>query len=164
MILTHRNGDLYSAATSLGIIAYNVDFESAADAIVDAVEGIELEQAYALLQSPVSPAEWKATLSAAMASDLAALEEQSEALAAATDSELVSLKAELEKVVKESGKAKDRQREIDSLRQIIRDREVSVRDALIRQFGDQYNEYWVSWSTRFERQRLAELEANNGEN
>ncbi len=161
MILTHHNpvDDTYSAATSLGIICFNTDFETAADRIVDAVEGLELEDAYALLQSSASPAEWRATLAAAMASDLSSLDEQVESLAAAADSELVSLKAQLSKVVSENATAKGRQREIDSLRQSIREIETDVREALIRQFGDTYNPYWVTWASRFERQRLAELEA-----
>jgi hypothetical protein len=155
MILTHRNDELYSAATSLGIIAYNVDRETAADLIVAAVEGLELEDAYSLLDYPAPAAEWRATLAAAMASDLESLDGHVEALAAAADSELAAIKEQLAKVVAE----RDKSKEIDSLRQSIRDREASVRDALIKQFGDQYNEYWVSWSTRFERERLAELEA-----
>lgn len=155
MILTHRNGELYSSATSLGILCYNVPRETAADLIVAAVDGLTLEDAYALLDNPAPAAEWRATLSAAMASDLESLDGQVEALAAAADSELVSIKEQLATVVAE----RDKSKEIDSLRQQIRDREAAVRDALIRQFGDQYNPYWVSWSTRFERERLAELEA-----
>jgi len=166
MILTHHNpvDGTYSAATSLGIIAYNLDFESAADAIVNAVEGLELQDAYALLQSPAPAAGWRATLAAAMASDLSSLDQQLESLATAADSELVLIKEQLAKVVSESAKEKNRQREIDSLRQRIQEVETDVRAALIKQFGDSYNPYWVTWATRFERARLAELEVEYGAN
>lgn len=160
MIAIHRNGNLYSAATSLQVIAINTSFELLADMLVECVEDLTLEEAYTLIQNGESdPQTWKATISSATANGILLLEEQSEALAAATDSELVAIKEQLAKSVAE----RDKSKEIDSLRQTIRDRETSVRDALIRQFGPDYNEYWVRWSTRFERQRLEELEEiNNG--
>ncbi|MBA4105614.1 MAG: hypothetical protein C0485_07625 [Pirellula sp.] len=157
-LVTHRNGDLFSAATSLGILCYNVDRETAADLIVAAVEGLELEDAYKLLDNSAPAAEWRATLAAAMASDLESLDGQVEALAAAADSELVALKEQLAKVSEQ----RNLDNEIAALRLQIREREADVRAALIKQFGDQYSEFWVQWSTRFERERLAELEAANG--
>lgn len=159
MLVTHKNNDLISVITSQGILVWSAEPSYARSAILGA--GFTEGQAdFALSDSGLSDAAtFRATLANCFANTLERLDGEVEALAVSSDQEREELKGQLEKI-KTQVTAVSRQTEIEALRQAIRDRETEVRAELIRQFGSQYNEFWVSWSTKAERAKLAEMEAS----
>jgi hypothetical protein len=70
MILTYRQGSLFSACVAGGLICYQVPKAVAAAAIVAAVEGISLAQANEMLDNAATPESWNSTWKAAVSADL----------------------------------------------------------------------------------------------
>lgn len=82
MIVTyhHLPDNRFSAAVAGGgVIAYALPRAAAAAAICDAL-GVNLAEANRLLDTPASPAEWRATFSEAVAADLESLNDEVETL------------------------------------------------------------------------------------
>lgn len=81
MIVTYQQDNRYSAAIAGGgVVCYQLPKAAAAAAICNAI-GVNLTEASRLLDSSASPAEWKATFSAAVAADLQNLNEEVATLA-----------------------------------------------------------------------------------
>ncbi|BBO34464.1 hypothetical protein [Lacipirellula parvula] len=81
MIVTYQQDNRYSAAVAGGgVVCYQLPRAAAAAAICDAL-GVNLTEANRLLDNPASPAEWRATFSAAVAADLESLSDEVETLA-----------------------------------------------------------------------------------
>jgi hypothetical protein len=79
MIVVYENAGRYSAASSAGVLFYNLRYEAAAITLADA--GFPI----ALLESPVDGLTWRSTLTAAFANEIQALNQQVAALAPSSD-------------------------------------------------------------------------------
>lgn len=79
-VTTYKDGNRYSAAVAgAGVVAYQLPRAAVAAKIVAA--GFSLADAEAMLDAPVSPAEWRATWASALTHDLAGISDDVTAIA-----------------------------------------------------------------------------------
>lgn len=90
-LVVFENAGRYSAASSAGVLFYNLPYEAAAIALNDA--GFPI----GLLEKPVDGLTWRSTLTSAFANEIASLNDAITTLAPSSDVEAVQAKqAELE--------------------------------------------------------------------